>query len=54
MQQKVDTANKLGVSDEQWQARVDLAAAHLASGVQMEDSHADCAAKRALAYFEKT
>ena len=28
MQQKVDTANKLGVSDEQWQARVDLAAAH--------------------------
>ncbi len=28
MQQKVDTSNPLGVSAEQWQARVDLAAAH--------------------------
>ncbi|MGI9424381.1 MAG: class II aldolase/adducin family protein [Hyphomicrobiaceae bacterium] len=28
MQQKIDTANALGVTDEQWQARVDLAAAH--------------------------
>lgn len=28
MQQKVDAAKKLDVTDEQWQARVDLAAAH--------------------------
>ena len=28
MQQKVDTQEKLDVSEEQWQARIDLAAAH--------------------------
>ena len=28
MQQKVDTQKKLDVSEEQWQARIDLAAAH--------------------------